>query len=142
MREKLVIVTIVMDGHLPPNASANVRKYIAALNGETITVTVEKTKKKRSNKQSRFYHGVVVPAVCEFFRDSGEIVSPEYAHKYLKVVVGGMGKTVKNPDGSVGIDVETSTKLTTAQWEDWMTAIRAHFAPFGLNLPLPNEADY
>lgn len=108
-------------------------------NGRMVKVTLEEAKKTRSSDQNAYYFGVVIPAVKAFFLENGSIVSPEYIHRFLKGNVGGMKKLVNNPDGTKGWDIDTSTKLTTAEWEDWMTAIRAWAAQFGLSIPMPGE---
>lgn len=107
--------------------------------GRSVRVVLTENKRGRSTSQNAYYYGVVVPLVVNMFREAGELASPEYVHRYLKGQVGGMKKPVSNPDGTKGWDVDTSTKLTTAEWEDWMTAIRAWAAQFGLSIPMPNE---
>lgn len=108
-------------------------------NGRMVKVTLEEAKKRRSTSQNSYYFGVVIPMCKTLWHNNGELVSDKYVHKYLKGQVGGMMKRIDNPDNSVGWDVDTSTKLTTKEWEDWMMAIRAWAAQFGLIIPMPNE---
>jgi hypothetical protein len=50
-----------------------------------------------------------------------------------------MMKVMLLPDGSRRAVVESSTKLTTAEWGAYITKIRAWGAGWGLDIPEPNE---
>ena len=104
-----------------------------------IAVTLEPVKNSRSNRQNRYYWGVVVCAVRNLFNQHGDMASEEFVHRYLKAEIGGMKRKITLPNGATAYDIDTSTRLTTAQWEDWMQAIRAWAAEYGCFIPLPNE---
>ena len=46
-------------------------KALKQLSGLHLTVTIEKRKRKRSNEQNAYFHGVVVPMVSEAMTEAG-----------------------------------------------------------------------
>lgn len=109
--------------------------------GQRVTVTVKKYVNRRSTRQNAYYYGVVIPALVKAGNERGCCICPEALHLYLKGQIGGFKKAVEQIDGTVTWEVDTSTKLTTAEWEDWMTKIRVWAAEQGLMIPMPNEGD-
>ena len=133
----------VHDGLISPEAYSKLRDALTQHEQSLITITVAKQVRRRSNQQSRFYRGVVVPLVMQLFWDSGEPISKQGVHDFLKKEIGGFVKARQAPDGKMIWEMLSSTKLSAKQWEDWLDAIRAWAAPFGLQIPYPNEnTDY
>lgn len=91
---------------------------------------------RRSTKQNAFYWGVVIEAVKRMFEDAGQPVTPEEVHAYLKEHVAGMVKVI-TVGGQRKSIVESSTKLTKGEWEEYIEKIRAWGAPYGLDIPEP-----
>ncbi len=65
-------------------------EVVKAFAGKSIEVTFRRVRNYRSSEQNRYYWGVVVPLVCEGFRDAGNDLqssNPEHLqliHDYLK----------------------------------------------------------
>lgn len=95
---------------------------------------------KRSLKQNGFYWDVAVPLVQSMFREKGQPLSASEAHEIIFGVIMGQTKTVTMPNGEREEIRRSSTQLTTAEWEDSMTILRAWCAKEGKQLGFPNEA--
>lgn len=135
----LITAQVQDNGHLPDASRLAIQKVLGNLVGKRCTIEIKVTKKKRSARQNAFYWGVVIPMVAGLFAHHGSAASQEFVHRYLKGEVAGMKKQVITPDGEVTWDVDTSTKLSTAEWEDYIETIRAWAAVYGLQIPLPKE---
>jgi len=129
----------VHDGLISPEAYSKLRDGLTQHEQSMITITVAKQVKRRSGNQNAFYYGVVLPLITALFREYGDNICPEEVHRYLKGTIGGYKKPITTPDGEVIWHVDTSTKLTTAEWEVWMDLIRAWAAARGVQVPYPNE---
>ena len=105
-----------------------------------ITLTVSKVKKKRSNQQSRYYWGVIIPSIQNgLFETQGEWLTPDAVHEFLKsnfnykeIVNAGTGEVIKLP--------KSTTESDTFEFEEYQDKCRL-FADEFLNIiiPLPNE---
>lgn len=106
-------------------------KYLQGLEGLNVTCKVEKIKKDRSNKQNRYYNGVVL-----------KILGKElgYDRDEMHDVCRGMFLV----DNSRRFPTLKSTKqLTTVEMEEYLSDIR-QWASRDLNIyiPLPNEVEW
>lgn len=137
--DSITISGYVRDGKMPHKCGEMVRSLIARMEGQKVDITVAKAKKRRSNGQNAFYYGVVIPAVKELFSASGDTVSETFVHTYLKAEIGGFKTMITMPDGTKRYACDSSTKLSTMQWEDWMDKIRAWAAEYDVMIPFPNE---
>ena len=61
------------------------RQVGTAFAGCEITVTYERKRKKRSLNQNAFWHGVVVPGICNALNELGEMVTNDQVHEFLKL---------------------------------------------------------
>lgn len=127
-------------GRIPAETMQSVINVLQSFPGRRMKISLGFVRKKRSDPQNRFYWGVVVPIVTQMFVEYGNEVDAEDVHRFLKGKVGGMTKPIVDRDGAVvTFVVDTSTKLTTYEWEVWMEKIRAWAASIDLFLPYPNE---
>lgn len=113
-----------------------------AFEGQEIDVCISKRVSGRSNCQNRYYWGVVVKHVMQMFQDAGDVVDAEETHHYLKRYVGKLVDLVHTPSGDRVILLRSSRKLSTAQFEEYLEAIRCWAAELGYIIPLPNEEKY
>lgn len=134
--------SIVYNGQLAPHAQTALYEELRKHEGQKVTLTIVKQKKRRSNNQNAFYYGVVLPRIVDLFREYGDNICPEEVHRFLKGNVGGYKRPITTPDGDTIWHVDTSTKLSTAEWESWMDLIRAWAAQRDVQIPFPNEVDY
>lgn len=129
----------VTNGKLAEGVSITIRQLIAGMEGKNLVITIKEQGKRRSERQNAYYFGVVIPAIKELFEAAGTSLTPEDVHCFLKEHVAGMMKVILLPDGGRRAIVESSTKLTTVQWEEYMDKIRAWAAQWGVVIPLPSE---
>ena len=129
----------VINGRISEGVSLSIRDVIQKSEGKNLIITIKEQGKQRSSQQNAFYWGVVIPAVKELFEAAGTTCTPEDVHCYLKEHVGGMMKIIFLPDGSRRAIVESSIKLSTKEFEDYMEKVRAWAAGWGVQIPLPHE---
>jgi hypothetical protein len=60
-------------------------------------------------------------------------------HEFLKLRVGKLAQNVVDPNGEVHKTLGSTTKLSTMEFEAYMTKIKAWAAEFGLQIPEPGE---
>lgn len=126
---------------IPMPVMQQVMRGLRVMDGKNVRITLEEVKRRRSDKQNRYYWGVIIPMVTEMFLDTGNTLDGEQVHEFLKEHVGALKDVVSDPHGVIHSVVRSSTKLTTAEWEDYMERVRAWAADFGLIIPLPNEVE-
>jgi hypothetical protein len=129
----------VTNGKIAEGVSITIRDLIAKMEGKNLVITIKEQGKRRSDKQNAYYWGVVIPAIKDLFEAVGTSLTPEDVHCFLKEHVAGMMKVILLPDGGRRAIVESSTKLTTVEWESYMDKVRAWAAQWGVVIPLPME---
>ena len=95
--------------------------------------------KRRSNRQNRYYNGVILPKIHDMMRDAGVTISRKACHEWLKKRVGNLVVNFELPDGTIEEVTRSSAELSTQEWEDFMLACRVWAAEWGLDIPPPNE---
>ena len=143
MRDKITVSGSVTNGHLPPDIVSSIRNALHNLEGKIARITIERQKKRRSLNQNAFYWGVVIPCVVEVLEDYGNEADADMAHEVAKhCFLPDSGKRRVSMNGAPLCETLTSATLSTIEWEDYMTKIRAFCAENGVQVPLPNEVDY
>jgi hypothetical protein len=103
------------------------------LEGQDIEVIIRKRRTIRSNSQNAYYFSVVVPIISDILG-----YTSDETHEILKQMF--FSKEVMA--GTKSVRIATTTKSTTVQWEEKMSAIRAWAsAEFKAFIPLPNEVE-
>ncbi len=148
MKNQITIITRPIEGG-KTGMSNEINAAIAKLEGKKAKITIEEWVKPRSDKQNRYYFGVVVPiiqAICE--RGSDEIWSVDRTHEFIKREIWEMTevKTYYRRDPQTlelvpykEIEASKSRTLNAKQWEDMMTKTRAWAAEIGVDIPEPIE---
>jgi hypothetical protein len=96
-----------------------------------VSITIARERKKRSDKENRYYHGVVISSIVEH---TGQ--SPESVHDAMRM----MFLKVKYDNGMESI--QSTTKLSTVDMEMYLSNIRQWASEFlSLYIPLPNESE-
>jgi len=91
-------------------------------------------KKGRSNSQNRYYWGVVVKMLSEYTGFTDEEIHEILKHHFLSV-----NKTFND---MIFYIPQSTTSLTTAQMEDYLTKVRRWAAAeLGCSIPEPNEVE-
>lgn len=142
MKKAVVYQSIITSGRVNPRVHKLIQTLLAGAEGKLVAISFKEVKRTRSLNQNAFYWGVVIPMVRGMFAEHGSDIADDALHVYLKREIGGMVETIHDPHGVVHQVVTTSTELTTNEWEDYLTKIRAWAAEFGLIIPFPNEGNH
>jgi hypothetical protein len=101
------------------------------LAGKPVEVTVRKVRKQRSDRQSRYYWGVVVDMLAQFCGYDREAMHEALKWKFLRLEADSPLPTVRS-----------TTDLSTKEFEDYLDCVRTWAgADLGVNIPLPNECE-
>lgn len=141
--KKLSIVCPIDNGKIHQSSGRRVGEYIkecANQNLPCVEITVAPYKPTRSDKQNRYYWGVVVDYVRTLFESGGESYDDEEVHEILMHEVGKYKRAVAMKNGNIHIIRLSSAKLNTQEFEIYLEKVRAWAAAEGCIIPLPNEA--
>jgi hypothetical protein len=122
---------------------------IEMFEGKQVLVTIERYFKRRTNKQNRYYWGVIVEIWKGILREEwGEVLSADDVHSFLKsnlnfesVVDFETGELMTNPiNGEVIRKPKSTAENTTKSQENYHEACRQlAWEMFKVIIPLPNE---
>jgi len=117
--------------------TARIKDYFDRGGVQPIVFEVKKSSgKKRTVKQNRYYHGVVVDGALEHYKgniesmviDIWKATEAELTHDFVHELLKMLAKV-------------KSTKKDTIGFEDLMTFFRLHFAEKGVDIREPNEEE-
>lgn len=110
------------------------RRWCASLENKTVEVIVRKPLYQKSNKQNRYYRGVVVKLIAEECGYTTDRAHGELLELFFKVVPDDGGRAYIR---STALD-----NWDTVDWEEKMQEIRQWASEFlNLFIPLPNEVE-
>ncbi len=123
-------------------------EFIATKKDDKYKITVARYKKTRSDKQNRYYWGVVIKILneeCGNFEPDDDLVMHETLKRmFLDKIMS--SKLINKATGELLPQerITGSTKLlTTIDMESYLAKIRAWASmELGVNIPEPNEIDY
>ena len=133
---------VLPSGGLSVKINSYVREQLTQLAGEDVEVVVKRIGKRRSSSQNAWLWGVAYKMICEWWADKqGEPITPAKVHMAMKTQLLGEQYEVQRWFGkTVIVPTEASTKeLTTEQFTEYMIALQAFWAEYGLQIPDPNE---
>lgn len=137
---KYEITTSVENGVLKRSRNL-IQDAIKSFEGKTVTITIEKAKKKRSNPQNSFYWGIVLPIMQKALKDTGHLMSNNDVHELLKLRFLKEAIMVNEETGEVIERVKSTTELTTSGFMDYLSEIqRFSNEYFGIVIPEPNDS--
>jgi len=136
---KVQITSNVINGNLKRNRS-QILETIKSFEGKDILITFEKPKKKRSNNQNRYYHGIIIPILQNCIKESwGECWSREKTHEFCKLQFNFIER-VNESTGEIVRIPKSTTENSTSDQEDLHFEIRNFVMEwFNTEIPLPNE---
>jgi hypothetical protein len=148
MKNKLTIVTKpIKDGKT--GFGEAILNALESLEGKRAKISIEEYKRPRSNKQNRYYWGVVLKYYRQFFQANGTFMSNDDMHIWIKEYVWHdyVDITLErvSRDGEVlqipFRKILTSTRLDTQEWEQRMTLSRQYAVENfnGMQIPEPSE---
>jgi len=113
---------------------------IKSFEGQNVIVTIEKAKKKRSNPQNSFWHGVCVPIVQQCLKDSGYLMTKEQTHEMLKLRFLKETILINENSGEYLERIKSTTELTTTQFAELVMEVQSFALDyFNTEIPNPNE---
>ena len=140
MSELLELPFRPQDGKPPTSVLHRLIDAVAKAGDKPLVLTLKLQKKWRSLSQNAVYWGVVLPPIVAVFREHGNNVDADDVHCYLKDSVGKLKQHFVTPDGEVLTGPGSTAKLTTMEFENYLTAVRAWAAQtLGIAVPMPNE---
>ena len=105
---------------------------LLALEDKDVFVTVAKVSEQRSGQQNKYYFGVIVATLAEFF---GYL--PDEMHAALKMLF-----LRKENEGWRPATVRSTSDLTTKEAEEYYATIRRWAAQeYGISIPEPHEIE-
>lgn len=133
MTKQLFFATVGEDLSLKYLNIAAVKTHLLKLKGKTVQITIEERKKRRSNPQNAYYHGVVLKTIADFcgYRGEDEIagIHEELKRKFLPKV------------GNLNI-VKSTSSLNTEEFSAFVENVRGWAAEeLGIYIPDPNEME-
>ena len=135
---KYEIRSNVVNGNLKRNRNLII-DAIQSFEGKEIIVTFERAKKKRSNPQNAFWHGVVIPIMQQALKDAGHLMTNEQTHDLLKLRF--LKETIlANENGEYIERIKSTTELTTTQFMELIQEVQRFAVEyFNVIVPDPNE---
>jgi hypothetical protein len=132
---------VLPGGRLPGPISKAIRSVLEGSVGKIVNVTVAHQEKIRSLKQNAFYWGFVIPPIRKKLIASGNMMTPRQVHELIRQDIAGavFAMTIILPNGQPRIIYRSSTELTTAEWEDFITMVRVWAGKWEIHIPFPNE---
>jgi len=114
----------IRNGKLLIEKSDQFAKAISSLPDGLYTFEVKKVYDKRTNRQNKYYWGVVLPAFVKGYRETtGESISPDVAHDTLKSQF--CFTDFVNPDtGEVVKVVDSTTQKKTVEFSEYVEHCR------------------
>ena len=96
--------------------------------------------KKRSNEQNKYWWGVLIKGIGDWLRESGNDVTDEDVHEFIKMKYLGKKEVVIN--GKTFERYRSTAELTTLEFSDLKEKIQRDFAQRGLIIKDPNQTEF
>lgn len=134
---------VVEENGVPTLKITNRKAFLEHLRtfiGCEIVITIEKKKRKRSELQNAYYHGVILPCVRMGLKDMGfqEYRTNEQVHDLLKYRF--LKTDSANEHGQFIERIKSTTELSTSEFMDFIAEIQQFSAEFlNISIPEPNK---
>jgi len=121
----------VINNKLVLHDKQSLTNAIKKLNGKYVWLTLEVAYRQRTTQQNRYYWGVVIPELCEFFGYSADEMHEALKWKFLRVVRDGLPDTVRS-----------TTELSTIEFNEYIAGISEWaFADYDIVIPTPDDVE-
>jgi len=139
--KKISIISDVKNGNLKRNRSL-IKRAIANFENKTIKITIERSRKKRSNQQNAYYWGVMLQIVQKGLYDAtGEARDLNSIHYQILLPLFAPQREIVNKEsGEVINEKMTSSEMTTTDFMEYIKEVQKWSAEFlNVDIPDPNE---
>lgn len=113
--------------------AAKVKQHILPFKGQTVEVTIERRKRRRTDNQNSYYWGVVIRMIASYcgYRSDEELAG---IHETLKIkFLPAVGKLQI---------AKSSSSLNTAEFAEYIDKVKQWAAEeLGVYIPEPNEVE-
>jgi hypothetical protein len=110
-------------------------RHLAGLIGQRVEVLVRLPKNKRSERQNRYYWGVVVQMLSEFTGHTPDEIHDHLKWRFLRVAADAANNRPL-------VTVRSTAALATAEFEKFLEDVRMWAGQaLSVHIPLPNEVD-
>lgn len=136
---KIELEVSVKDRKFTSNTNI-INNILDAYNGHTIKIIFQKITNKRSNKQNRYYFGVIIPIFLNAIKEEwGEVWSIHELHEFLKSNCN-YEEFVNEDTGEIIRKVKSTTDNSTTEQEEFHENCRRLCDSFfNTIIPMPNE---
>lgn len=148
MTETATIITLPIKDGLT-GFGQTIVDHVAKLEGKRAEITIREYVRPRTDKQNRYYWGVVLKAYQQYFRGKQIFFTNDECHLWIKEhiwndIFEGTWERVSKETGEVTHvpfrKILSSTLLNTREWEERMLLSRQYAAEFmNLQIPEPEE---
>lgn len=139
--KKITITSSVENGNLKRNRKL-IKDAISTFENKTVSITIQKFRKSRSNNQNAYFWGVVVPLVQQGLIDAtAEVRDAQSIYQQILLPMFAPTRDITNRDtGEVISERMTSSELSTVEFMEFIQEIQKWAAEFlGITIPDPNE---
>ena len=112
--------------------------------GVEVEVTVRRHTKRRTAAQNRYIHGVIVPVVQHWLRESqGENVNHDNCYYMLRQIVGD-SLQIKLVGGIqvISLTGKRFSEMNTQEFGEAVEKIKVYFSPKGCAIPDPTQHNF
>lgn len=121
------------DGNIKFERWNDLSSWIRSLDGKRLEIVVKEYKPKRSNEQNRYYHGVIIPILAEYFGYTHDEMHDAIKIHFLQ----------RAPEPGKPFTVGSTAKLTTERFKQLTDDIKIWAATeYGVSIPDPHEVEY
>ena len=112
--------------------------------GVDIEVTIRKHRRNRTNRQNRYIHGVIVPTVSAWVKNTqGTKISHDECYYMLRQVVGdSLHITTIAGMQVISLGGKRFSAMNTLEFSDAIEKIKGFYSPKGCDIPDPVGENY
>jgi len=133
----------IKDGRMTIRERKKFDEFIATRQDDIYWLTIVRYKKPRSDKQNRYFHGVIIPMAAQCLFESGDIPHADLAMTKQLLKEKFLAEYEFTVEGKAYIKCRKTSSLKTDEFEKLNTEIRTWFqTERDYYIPEPNEIDW
>jgi hypothetical protein len=129
----------VKDGLLKFAGRKQFDKDILIFEGKDVEIIIQKKRKQRSEQQSRYYWGAVIPIIKAGLFEAGIVMNSEQVHELLKSECN-KKEWANIKTGQLITAPGSTAKLTTSEFMDFIVRVK-NWANEFLNITIPEPGE-